>query len=148
MVSFDWMKTLCAVAAAFSFIWAAIGAFFRRTLFVSQKKWIHAQFFFFPRHILSALIGICGACLERARCVLLFAILYLLSTIANVVFFLISIATWEEVQVNGSAVVGTLIDLGTLIYMATLSYLALCLFSLYIQLKNKKRDVRDAELAS
>ena len=140
------MKTLCAVAAAFSFIWAAIGAFFRRTLFVSQKKWIHAQFFFFPRHILSALIGICGACLERARCVLLFAIFF--PTLPYVVFFLISIATWEEVQVNGSAVVGTLIDLGTLIYMATLSYLALCLFSLYIQLKNKKRDVRDAELAS
>ena len=41
------------------------------------------------------MLGICGACLERAGCVLLFAILYLLITISNILSVIVGLATWD-----------------------------------------------------
>ena len=43
----------------------------------------------------SALLGICGACLEKVRLVLVFAILYLLITIASIVYIIVDYSTWE-----------------------------------------------------
>ena len=40
-------------------------------------------------------MGSCGACLERAGCVLLFAILYLLSTISSIISAIVFLVTWD-----------------------------------------------------
>ena len=113
--------------------------------------------------LLSALLGICGACLERAGCVLIFAILYLIITIASIVAFVVNLLTWdfdgdvtvtvvdedkeEEVEVSEGAIVGLSVGIN-LVFVLIRVYFAACLFSLYYQLKNKKEaQRRDAEMA-
>ena len=110
---------------------------------------------------LSALLGICGACLERACCVLLFAILYLLHTLSSILSVIVGLATWdydgevtitdddkeEKVVVDGDAYIGLVVGCSVVI-LAIQVYFATCLFSLYYQLKNKEEaQKRDAEMA-
>ena len=96
---------------------------------------------------------------------LVFAILYLLYTISYIVFTIVSLATWdfdgediavtvvdddkkEEVEVSGGAIVGVSVGISVAI-LAIQVYFAVCLFSLYYQLKNKDDAQKpDAELAS
>ena len=97
---------------------------------------------------------------------LVFAILYLLFTISNIVFTIVSLATWdfdgedvtftvvdddkkeEVVEVSGGAIVGVSVGISVAI-LAIQVYFAVCLFSLYYQLKNKDDAQKpDAELAS
>ena len=99
--------------------------------------------------------------MERAGCVLIFAIFYLLSTISGIVSTIVSFATWdmdgedvtvtvvdddekEEVDVSRGAIitVAVVIDVA---FIALQVYFAACLFSLYYQLKNKKEQ--DVELS-
>ena len=110
------------------------------------------------------MLGICGACLERAGCVLLFAILYLLITISNILSVIVGLATWdydgdvtirirdedkeeEELLVNGGAFIGGVVGFAVVI-LAIQVYFTTCLFSLYFQLKDKdEAQKRDAEMA-
>ena len=97
---------------------------------------------------------------------LVFAILYLLFTISNIVFTIVSLATWdfdgedvtftvvdddkkeEVVEVSGGAIVGVSVGI-TVAILAIQVYFAVCLFSLYYQLKNNDDAQKpDAELAS
>ena len=106
-------------------------------------------------------MGICGACLERAGCVLLFAILYLLSTISSSISASVFLATWdydgeftltdaykeEVVKVNGDNFIALTVGL-IVVALAIQVYFVTCLFSLYFQLKNKEEvQKRDAEMS-
>ena len=109
-------------------------------------------------------MGICRACLERAGCVLLFAILYLLSTISSSISASVFLATWdydgeftltdaykeEVVKVNGDDFIALTVGL-IVVALAIQVYFVTCLFSLYFQLKNKeevqKRDAEAAEMS-
>ena len=101
--------------------------------------------------------------MERAGCVLIFAILYLIITIASIVAFVVNLLTWdfdgdvtvtvvdedkeEEVEVSEGAIVGLSVGIN-LVFVLIRVYFAACLFSLYYQLKNKKEaQRRDAEMA-
>ena len=102
--------------------------------------------------------------MERAGCVLIFAIFYLLSTISGIVSTIVSFATWdmdgedvtvtvvdddekEEVEVSKGAIIAVAVVIDVA-FIALQVYFAACLFSLYYQLKNKNdAQKRDAELA-
>ena len=102
--------------------------------------------------------------MERAGCVLIFAIFYLLSTISGIVSTIVSFATWdmdgedvtvtvvdddekEEVEVSRGAIIAVLVVFDVA-FLALNVYFAACLFSFYFQLKNKNdAQKRDAELA-
>ena len=96
---------------------------------------------------------------------LIFAILYLIGTISSIVYFVVSLLTWdfdgdvsvnltvvdedkeEEVEVSEGAIVGLSVGIH-LVFVLIRVYFAACLFSLYYQLKNKKEaQRRDAEMA-
>ena len=122
----------------------------------------------------SALLGICGACLEKVRLVLVFAILYLLNTIASIVYIVVDYSTWEydgdvsvgadgddgdvteavsndnkeeKVKVSKGAILLTSVGITVAILLLQV-YFAVCLFSFYFQLKKEKEEQkRDAELA-
>ena len=111
----------------------------------------------------SALVGICGACLERAGCVLTFALLVLFYTIVHIGATAYELYTWDYggdvsnhsldsldwgVDVRGAEVYISATVVTLVIVCAIRVYFAICLFSLYYELKDKEMaKKRDAEFA-
>ena len=168
VVDFHWIKTVFAVTAVLCFLQAALGkcGYFHLKILLN---------IFFNFSTPSALVGIIGACLEKASCVFLFAVFYLISIIVCNISAIVGYATWDFDEVVTTTVmdgdkerkVEVIWITAVWLQVWSLSscsptiltcqggnsalqvYFAVCLFSFYYELKNKKEvERRDSEMAT
>ena len=113
--------------------------------------------FFFTPQLFSGLLGVLGACLEKPGLVFVFAVLFVIFDIVAIFIFGIVGGVSQPFMLPPLAFTVTIksfffrfvLSILNLLQVSINIYFAVCLFSYYYELKNKKKvEGRDVELAT